>query len=198
MISRSLRDDYARFVECFVEAGIDVRAITFQGYEVTLPASWPYLEATFTVGQRFGLRRSFITNGMLLHKWTNRIVSLAPHRITVSIDGSSSEVNDPIRGIRGAFRATTMSVRRMLGSAPKLGPRLAIASTLFGEENYASLLGVPVLARELGVTRWMVSAAATYEDGKHRIVGEPDRVLEVLRPTWPSRRPCRDSVSRQR
>ena len=170
--------DYSRFVEGFVAAGLPVRAVTFQGFEVTLPASWKYLEAVFAVAVRHRIRRSFITNGMLLHKWVERIRALDPHRITVSVDGATPEVNDPIRGLDGAFVATMGSVGKTLAQAPELAARFAVASTLYGDENYESLLSMPTVVGALGIPHWMVSAAATYEGGRHRIAASQEETLE--------------------
>ena len=148
---------YAHWLEQFVAAGIPILSISFQGYEVTLPRSWPYVEAVFATARRHGLRRSFVTNGMLLHRWTDRIVDLSPARVAVSLDGSSAEVNDRIRGLEGAFDATWRSTRRFLERAPEFRDRLAIVSTLYGQRNFPSLLSMPQLLRDAGVSRWIVS-----------------------------------------
>ena len=149
--------DYALFVKQFVDAGVSILSVKFQGYEVTLPRSWPYLEAVFKLAQEHGIRRGFITNGMLLHRWTDRIRALDPARITISLDGASPEANDPARGLVGAFRATTTSLRRFLESAPEFRDRVSVASVLRGQDNFPSLLEMPRLLRSLGVTRWLVS-----------------------------------------
>ena len=149
--------DYARFVEQFVAAGVPLLSVKFQGYEVTLPRSWLYLEAVFEVAKRHEIRRGFITNGMLLHRWTARIQALDPARITVSLDGASPETNDPARGLSGAFRATTESLRHFLRDAPEFRDRVAVASVLRERDNFKSLREMPRLLNALGVSRWLVS-----------------------------------------
>ena len=160
--------DYARFVGRFVELGVPVRAVTFQGYEVTLPRSWPYVEEVFRLCQRHGIPRSFITNGMLLDRRADSLRELGPRRITVSLDGSSPGVHDPIRGLAGAFKATTEGIRRFSARAPGLRERLAVASTLFGEENLESLLSLPRVLRGLAIDRWMVSIETRVVEGQQR------------------------------
>ena len=160
--------DYARFIGRFVELGVPVRAVTFQGYEVTLPRSWPYVEAVFRLCQRHGIPRSFITNGMLLDRHADSLLELGPRRITVSLDGSSPEGHDSFRGLSGAFEATTESIRRFSKRAPGLRERLAVASTLFGEENLDSLLGLPTVLPELAIDRWMVSVETHVVEGQQR------------------------------
>ena len=145
---------YAGFLRELIEEEVPIAGVTFQGYEVTLPSSWPYVEALFTVAKARGIRRSFITNGMLLHKWTDRIVHLDPERISISLDGASAEVNDALRGLPGAFETTLSSVRRFLEAAPHFAKRLAIVSTLYHGANVRSLIDLPALMTELGTTRW--------------------------------------------
>ena len=71
-------EDYVRFVSDFVDAAIPILTVNFQGYEVTLPESWPYVEAVFGYAAQHNLPRAFVTNGMLLHKWTDRVLALEP------------------------------------------------------------------------------------------------------------------------
>lgn len=146
--------DYATFVTQFAEAEIPIAGVTFQGYEVTLPRSWPYVEAVFAVTAEHDLCRSFITNGMLLDKLTDRVLALDPTRISVSLDGADASTNDRIRGLKGAFTATTESLRRFLRDAPSLGPRMAVVSCVYDEDNVTSLLGMPKLLKSLGIAQW--------------------------------------------
>ena len=159
-------DDYQHFVMRFVEAEIPVKAVSFQGYEVTLPESWVYVERVFRTCQAFGIPRGLITNGMLLHKWASSLRRLEPQRITVSLDGSCGAVNDPIRGLRGAFDATTSSLRKLFRSSPELRDRLSVASTLHGAQNFESLLAMPQLLQELGINLWAVSMETTIRAGR--------------------------------
>ena len=150
-------ETYARFVEDFVREGVPILGVMFQGYEVTLASSWPYVEAVFDVAQRHKIPRSFITNGMLLPKWTRRIRDLDPARISISMDGSSPAVNDRIRGLPGAFETTCRSIRLFLRRLPDFADRLAVASCVVDRENWASLLEMPALLRDMGIARWIVS-----------------------------------------
>ena len=152
-----LPTDYARFVDQFVDADVPILSMSFQGYEVTLPSSWPFVEAVFAVAQKNSLRKSFITNGMLLYKWVERIEVLDPDRISVSLDGTSAGVNDPIRGLPGAFDATVASLRRFLRALPSFGKRLAVVSCLYHPDQVQSLLAMPALLCDLGIERWTLS-----------------------------------------
>ena len=165
--------DYATLVEELVEDGIPIRGINFQGYEVTLPRSWPYVDAVFKLAKERGIRRSFITNGMLLAKHTESIRQLDPSRISVSLDGADAETNDRFRGIQGAFLSTTRNLERFLTAAPEFLPRLAIASTLHDERNWQSLLRMPSRLEAWGISRWTLSVACRVNDGVQQPVLEP-------------------------
>ena len=169
--------DYVKFVDDFLASGNDVISLAFQGYEVTLPQSWPYLEAVFDLGKSRNIRRSFITNGMLLHKYAGRIIDLDPARISISLDGADAAGNDRHRGVNGAFDTTLSSIRKFLQDAPGFDERLAIVSVLYGRDNFDSLLQMPKLVRDLGLRKWGVAvevesdadgglryAAAAFED----------------------------------
>ena len=157
------------------------RGVTFQGYEVTLPRSWPYVEAVFAVTAEHDLCRSFITNGMLLHKLTQRVVALDPTRISVSLDGATAQTNDRIRGLPGAFEATTESLRRFLQRAPSLAPRMAVVSCVYDEYNVASLSEMPKLLKSLGIKQWALGFELTRDEGIIRPAQPVARAGEWLR-----------------
>ena len=171
--------DFARFFEQVVGGGHSVAGITFQGYEVTLPRSWPYVEAVAEAARSRGVPWSFVTNGMLLAKHVRSIEALDPRRISVSLDGATAAVNDRLRGVSGALETTLSSVRRFSDALPEFTSRLAVVSTLYDEENVASLRQMPRLLRDLGITRWSLGFELVARAGK---VG-PARPAETLR-SW--------------
>ena len=175
-------EDFAGFVRQFIAAGVPILSISFQGYEVTLPESWPYLEAVFGLAKQYSIRRSFITNGMLLPKRATRIDELDPARISVSLDGASASVNDPLRGLSGAFDATLRGVETFLTGAPRFRSRMAIASTLYGEQNVDSLLGMPALLKRIGISRWVLAAELCANGSYTTHVNDTDRLFEWLKP----------------
>ena len=158
--------DFARFVEQFVEAGAPLGAVMFQGYEVTLPQSWRYLEAVFEVAKRHRIPATFITNGMLLDRWTERIDMLDPAAITISLDGADSLTNDRLRGLSGAFDATLRSTRSFLTRLPRFRERLSVASILYDDANVSSLRAMPRLLRDLGILQWKVGYELQLKNGR--------------------------------
>ena len=168
--------DYAEFIEQFVEAGVPVLTVNFQGYEVTLPQSWPYVEAAFAVANRRGLRKSFITNGMLLYKYAERIDTLDPSSISISLDGGDATTNDRLRGLPGAFDATLTSLRRFLDAVPDYADYLKVCSCLYDEENVESLVTMPKVLRTLGITRWRLAYELTAVDERSK-AAQPREVI---------------------
>lgn len=165
--------DFAHFVTQFIEAKVPVGAVMFQGYEVTLPRSWPYLEAVFDVANDSGVPTSFITNGMLLDRWADRIDALDPAAITISLDGADAETNDRLRGLTGAFDASLRSVRSFLEKVPRYRSRLSIASTLYDEDNVRSLREMPAVLQDLGVSKWQLGYELYLQHGRCAPVQTP-------------------------
>ena len=157
--------DYARFVEQFIEARIPIVSATFQGFEVTLSRSFPYVEAMFSAAHGHGIWRGFVTNGMLLAKRTSQIVALDVDGISVSLDGASPEVNDPIRGLKGAFDRALAGLGGFLDGAPHFVERIEFASTVYDETNARSLVGMPKLLKRFGIRSWSISCALEVQDG---------------------------------
>ena len=165
----------------FLAADVSVLSISFQGYEVTLPESWPYLEAAFRAAKPSGIRRSFITNGMLLHKYAERIADLDPVRIAVSLDGGSAAANDAVRGLPGAFRTTIASVRRFLEIATDYRERVSVVSCLHRGINHESLLRLPRLLRELGISHWLLGFAVAVRGETFEPLEDRDVLRRQLR-----------------
>jgi len=157
--------DYALCLKQFIDEEIPVRLVSFQGYEVTLPKSWPYLEKVFDLAKKHNIRRSFITNGMLIHRYAEQIKNLEPHRISISLDGSEAAVNDPLRGLNGAFDITRNSLQKLLSQIPEYRRRIAVASTLYNEENFQSLLKMPAFLSDLGISIWSLSVETVRKEG---------------------------------
>jgi MoaA/NifB/PqqE/SkfB family radical SAM enzyme len=181
-------EDYLKFASDFYDAGVPIQAISFQGYEVTLPRSWPYLEAVFRKFGPLGAYQGFVTNGMLLHKYAHQIRDLNIARIGISIDGSDAETNDHFRGLRGALKTTTDSIRKFLEIAPDCADKITIASVIWGDRNAQSLTQMPKLIRELGLGKWTLS---------NELVSTPSGYLEPKGVRWDVIERCREAAAQE-
>lgn len=181
-------DDYVKFASDFYDSGVPIQAISFQGYEVTLPRSWPYLEAVFKKFGALGAYQGFVTNGMLLHKYAHQIRDLHIARIGISIDGADAATNDHFRGLRGALKATTASIRKFLEIAPDCADKITIASVIWGDQNAKSLTEMPKLIRELGLEKWMLS---------NELKATPSGYLEPSEIRWDIIEKCRAAAAQE-
>lgn len=175
-------DDYSKFVHDFHRHGYTIKTLSFQGYEVTMPDSWKYVESVFRVGKDLDIKRSFITNGMLLHRYADRIEYFDPARISISIDGADKQTNDRHRGLRGSFDVTIKSVQRFLNKAPNFADRLAVISVLYGKENFGSLMRMPKLLRSIHIKKWGIALEIERDaDGRLGYRTQSEETVEALR-----------------
>ena len=161
--------DYVRFVERFVEAEVPIQAVAFQGYEVTLPQSWPYLREVFRFCRPHSIRCSFITNGMLLHKWAEEVAEMQPRRISISFDGSDPEVHDALRGPAWLVQCDGHKHRTLSETRSLHAFRAGGSLDLYDEQNFRSLLKLPRVLTRLGIRQWMVVGGVAVEN-RHQIV----------------------------
>ena len=172
---------FAQAVNELINAGAHLLTICFQGYEVTLPQSWPYVEAVFSHGSASDIRRCFITNGMRLHALADQILAVNPSRIAVSLDGADSITNDKHRGVDGAWQRTLKSMELFLDAAPSMRDKLIVASVLYKESNFDSLLRMPALLADLGILNWCLGLeVAEGRAGEIRLAEDPNRLVDQL------------------
>ncbi|MEZ5932859.1 MAG: radical SAM protein [Alphaproteobacteria bacterium] len=157
--------DYVAFIEQ-VAAREPVGAICLQGYEPLLPESFAYTRAILEAGKRLGIPTSLVTNGTFLERWVDELAALQPAKIAVSIDSADPVTHDKARGKVGAFEDAMRGLH--LAAASSLRPMLTLASILM-PNRHERLLGMPALARDLGIEHWVVTVLS--EVGKEEIGG---------------------------
>ncbi len=172
---------FSQAVDELMNSGANVLTVCFQGYEVTLPQSWPYVEAVFSHSGASDTRRCFITNGMRLHALIDQIIHVDPTRIAVSLDGADSATNDRHRGVEGAWERTLKSMDLFIRAEPSMQERLMVASVLYEESNFASLLRMPALMADRGITSWCLGLEVAGGDaGEIRLAEDPDKLIDQL------------------
>ena len=170
--------DYVGFIEQVAERE-EVGTICLQGYEPLLPESFDYTRAVLAAGQRIGVPTSLVTNGTHLHRWVDELAELQPHKIAVSLDSSDAAIHDKSRGKIGAFEEA-MHGLRLAAANQVLQPVVVLASILM-PQKHERLLGMPVLASDLGINHWVVTILQ--EVGKEQIggpVGDRRRTFQDL------------------
>lgn len=125
-----------------------------------------------------GIPTSLVTNGTNLDRWIDELAELRPHKIAVSIDAADAATHDKSRGKVGAFE-DAMRGLRLAAAHPVLQPVLVLASILM-PQKHQRLLGMPALAADLGVEKWVVTVLS--EVGKEEIggpVGDRRRTFRI-------------------
>jgi heme b synthase len=97
-------------------------------------------------GSKKGLRMVLATNGTLLDDhWVGELKEVGIKRVSVSLDGASSESHDSFRAIAGAFEATMLGI-----NALKRGRLDFQINTTVTKSNLKEILAVEQLAIKLG------------------------------------------------
>lgn len=147
--------DYQHFLEVAIQHHT-LAAVGIQGYEPLLSDSWGYTKAIMEIARDKDLPRSFITNGTYLSKRADDILALDVTGMSVSIDSSSPQKHDALRGLAGAFELTTNGLRDIIAKDATFAELITIASVLMpGQRDL--LAGMPRLLAELGLTSWSIS-----------------------------------------
>lgn len=121
--------------------------VTLFGGEPLLYSNW---EKVVSRIKEEGMRCNMITNGILLEKYADSIVSLGVDEIIFSLDGPR-EVHDKVRGAKGTFDRASKGLKLIRDIKKKSGrnkPVVNISSTIF-EINYKHLDVLISIAEEL-------------------------------------------------
>ena len=146
--------DFERFVHEAAERE-PILAQSIQGREPLLPEAWPYTELVFGAGRRMNIPTSLVTNGIFLKRKAERLRSLCPNRIAVSLDAASPDAHDRLRRVEGAWAETVKNIEYAVKAlSPKTN--LAVASVLVPTQRHW-LDGMPKLLGGLGVSRWIIN-----------------------------------------
>lgn len=147
--------------------------VKFYGPNITLFGGEPLLYKEWAAIVRYikeaGLRCNIITNGMLLEKHAEEIVSLGVNEIIFSLDGPR-EIHDKIRGSAGIFdkaRRGLKAINTWKGKKRCLAPLINISSTIF-ETNYRQMDKIvdaaeDLLARSITFHHLIFLSHQTYE-----------------------------------
>jgi len=128
-----------------------LRHIVYSGGEPLMRRDFPEIGRIF---QDMGVKQTLLTNGLLLEKRLEEIGHFLTE-IIVSIDGSTAEVHDGIRGVesfsrivRGIEKARALSDRKVLS-----------IRTVLQKRNFRSIIEMVNFARSLEVDRISFLAA---------------------------------------
>jgi radical SAM protein with 4Fe4S-binding SPASM domain len=137
-----------RFKEVLSELGeMGTKKIHISGGE---PMLRPQIPEMVEHASALGMRVTMTTNGTLIDKTkAKRLVESGLRGVNISIDSPIRKMHEKIRGVEGAFKATTRSVElfRRYKHKGKLTIRI---NTVVSRTNYTTLDSLPDLAHKLG------------------------------------------------
>ena len=137
-----------RFIEIISElAELGTKKIHISGGE---PMLRPQIPELVEHASSLGIKVNMTTNGTLIDKVkAKRLVEGGLRGVNISIDSPLRKMHEKIRGVDGAFKATTKAVQ--LFNRYKHKGKLSIRiNTVVSRTNYQTLETLPDLAHELG------------------------------------------------
>ncbi|MBN2799902.1 MAG: radical SAM protein [Deltaproteobacteria bacterium] len=139
-----------------------------RGAQLTLwggePLLYPHLPELLARATERGAVLGVITNGVLLERYAEALVSAGVNQVMVSLDGPEA-VHDPLRGVPGTFQRVMRGLRALQAAkGDRLLPRVDVLVTA-SEFNQGALLplheelaAVPVEVRAVATTlRWWLT-----------------------------------------
>lgn len=133
---------------------IDCKGVAMMGGEPLTRPDWHIIAAEV---RRLGMDLSLITNGYAISESTfNRIESIKPDLVTVSIDGASPAVHDRIRGKEGSFSQAIDTLNRFVDMGLPTG-----AITTVHKLNLKDLKPIRSLLVDKGIA-WQVQIATPF------------------------------------
>jgi pyruvate-formate lyase-activating enzyme len=146
--------DFVRFIREAAQRA-PIFALAVQGYEPLLEKSLPYTQAILATGRFLNLPTTLVTNGVGLMNAVDLLKTLSPSKIAISLDSSSAEIHDSLRGVGGAWDAAVAGIREAVEVlAPQT--RLVVASVLIPSKRH-HLDDMPARLRDIGIDRWIIN-----------------------------------------
>ncbi len=143
----------------------------------------PFMRAEVTLAimkkiKSFGLKGSISTNGTLLTKeMIEQIVRMGWDEIRFSVNGPNSRIDDHIRGVSGAFRKSTETIKTFAYFKRKLNQSIPsiVLTPILTSLNYNKLCEFVELAHSLGIDTVLLQPfmSETPQD--------PERISEKMR-----------------
>jgi radical SAM protein with 4Fe4S-binding SPASM domain len=137
-----------RFMEVISELGeMGTKKIHISGGE---PMLRPQIPEFVELASSLGIKVTMTTNGTLVDRAkAKRLVEGGLRGVDISIDSPNRKMHEKIRGVQGAFKATTKAVQlfQRYRHKGKLSIRI---NTVVSRTNYQTLESLPELAYELG------------------------------------------------
>lgn len=128
----------------------DVEMIRFTGGEPLLCKKLPQFIAKC---HSRGIKTSVITNGLILNTKIDELVKNGLDQIVVSVDGSTPEIHDSLRGTTGLFEKIDKILEKIAKEYPSLHTRV---NTVVSEKNISDLANLVKWLDIRRVEQWSI------------------------------------------
>lgn len=113
-----------------------------------------------------GFKTSIITNGYLMPRKYKELIEAGLNQVIFSLDGSSSEIHDELRNLKGCFNNIVEGIRLLKENAPNI---LIRVNTVASKYNIKDLNNILKLLQEYNVDFWSIiplrSSKVLWNDG---------------------------------
>lgn len=142
-------EQYDKLLNMMEEKGT-YELIRFTGGE---PLLHPNIFNFIKKAKKLGYKTSIITNGYLLPNFSKEIAYSGVDQVIVSIDGSTSEINDKLRGLKNGLERIKDGVNKI----KKVNTNIIFrANTVASEQNIADLSSLYKMLNELSFDSWSI------------------------------------------
>lgn len=126
------------------------RMIRFTGGE---PLLHPNIISFISKAKEAGFLTSIITNGLLLNSLSKKLCDCKLDQIIISIDGSTPDIHDKLRGVQGLHNKIIAGVKEIKRLNPKVNIR---ANTVVSPLNIGDLVNLYNLLDNLNFDSWSI------------------------------------------
>ena len=124
-----------------------------------------------------GIKTSVITNGLILDDKLDELVKNGLDQVVISVDGSTSELHDSLRGTKGLWEKIDRTLERIAKEYPALHTRV---NTVVSEKNLSDLACLVRWLDKHHVEQWSIIPIKLDEHKWHNKISLEDFKREYL------------------
>lgn len=119
----------------------------------TEPLIYPAIVEAINYVKSKGMRCQMTTNGVMLSRFSEALISSGIDQINISIDGGSARIHDEIRGVEGCFQRALSGVKKILSERRELKSKNPIigTNTVITPYNYFQIFSQVEQFRKLDI-----------------------------------------------
>lgn len=127
-----------------------VKMVRFTGGE---PLLCPNLPQFVEICRSRGIFTSIITNGFLLEKKIDTLAEHGLNQVVISIDGSTAELHDKLRGVSGLYSKVVAALNKISTKYPHIHTRV---NTVVSAQNIHDLPNLSLWLDKHNVEQWAI------------------------------------------